>query len=497
MVVGIDLGTTNSLVAFINKEGKPEIIINERGSRLTPSVVCFKNDQEVLVGELARSQLILKKDRTVSDIKRHMGSNHEIVIGQRAYNPAEISALILRKVMQYAQRYLGEEVEAAVVTVPAYFNDNQRQATLMAGELAGLKILKLLNEPTAAALAYGSILERQEHTLVLDLGGGTFDITLMEHEDKVCRVICTGGSTLLGGVDFDNRLAGYILRTFMETTGIDLSTDPVAMQQIQINAEKAKIDLSTVNDCSILIPYITVGERGPVHLNQVITREEFTFLCTDLFQQIKDLIKQTMARAEVDEKWVDAVVLAGGASRMPGFRCLVEDMFPQVEIKADINPDEVVALGAALEAGMLSGKVDYVDLYDVTSHTLGIEDDEGHFIPLIPANVPYPVVESKLFTTVQDQQEEVIIHILQTDELGEGNKGPGVSLGKFHLAGIQKAKAGEPSIDVTFSIDRNGVLQVTALDIDTGMENQVQITEVSYSHGNKLLARRGTGLKVM
>jgi molecular chaperone DnaK len=333
MVVGIDLGTTNSLAAFINHEGKPEIIINERGSRLTPSVVFFKNEQEVLVGELARSQLILKADRTVNCIKRKMGSGDEVLIGERGYNPAEISALILRKVVQYAQEYLGREIEAAVVTVPAYFNDNQRQATLMAGELAGLKILKLLNEPTAAALAYGAELDRKEHILVLDIGGGTFDITLMENEENICRVVCTGGSTTLGGIDFDNRLAAYILKTFKATTGIDMESDPVALQQIQINAEKAKIDLSSVNDCSVLIPYITMGDTGPIHLNQVIRREEFTHLCSDLFNQIRDLIKQTFAKAQVDEQWVDIIVLAGGACRMPGFKNVVQGMFNGIEIK--------------------------------------------------------------------------------------------------------------------------------------------------------------------
>jgi molecular chaperone DnaK len=319
----------------------------------------------------------------------------------------------------------------------------------------------------------------------------------MENEEDICRVVCTGGSTTLGGIDFDNRLAAYILKTFKATTGIDMESDPVALQQIQINAEKAKIDLSSVNDCSVLIPYITMGDTGPIHLNQVIRREEFTHLCSDLFNQIRDLIKQTFAKAQVDEQWVDIIVLAGGACRMPGFKNVVQGMFNGIEIKAEINPDEAVALGAALEAGMLSGEVDHVELYDVTSHTMGIEDDQGKFISLIPANTPYPVEESNLFTTVEDQQEEVTIHILQKDELGEESEGKGVSLGKFHLAGIQKAKAGEPNIDVTFNIDRNGVLNVSAMDIDTGTQNQVQITEVSYSSGNKPLVRRGTGLIVL
>jgi molecular chaperone DnaK len=364
VIVGIDLGTTNSLVAFINREGRPEIIINERGNRLTPSVVYFKNDREVMVGELARSQLILKADRTVSCIKRYIGSDYQVNVSERSYTPTEVSALILRKLVQYAEKSLGKTIEAAVVTVPAYFNDNQRQATLMAGEMAGLKILKLINEPTAAALAYSSELDKQEHILVLDIGGGTFDITLMEYEDKVCRVLSSGGTSTLGGVDFDSRLVDFILRTFQESSGLDLSNDPLALQQIQINAEKAKVDLSTVNECSVLIPYITMGSTGPVHLNQVISREQFNHLCLDLSNEIGE-----------------------------------------IKIMTGINPDEVVVMGAAMEAGMLSGKVDYVELHDVTSHTLGIEDDQGEFVSLIPANTSYPVIKSQLFTTVQDQKK--------------------------------------------------------------------------------------------
>jgi molecular chaperone DnaK len=383
-----------------------------------------------------------------------------------------------------------------VVTVPAYFNDNQRQATLMAGELAGLKILKLLNEPTAAALAYGAELDQRQHILVLDIGGGTFDITLMECEENTCRVLCSGGSTTLGGIDYDNRLAEHILKTFAETSGIDLSNDPIALQQIQINAEKAKIDLSTVNECSILIPYITMGPSGPVHLNQLINRTQVNKLCEDLFDEVRNLIEQTMQKAGVNRDWVDVIVLAGGASRMPGFREQVVQYFGDLDIKTEINPDEVVALGAALEGGMLSGVVNDVELHDVTSHTLGLEDDQGCFIELIPANTPYPVEKSQLFTTVEDEQKEVIIHIMQREELGDSNQENLVSLGKFHLEGIKPVQAGEPSIDVTFEIDRNGILNVSALDIDTGVQNQIQITEVSYSGKNLLPARRGKDLVI-
>lgn len=493
MIIGIDLGTTNSLAAFINREGQPEIIINERGHRLTPSVVYFKDENEVMVGEIARSQLVLKSDVTVSSIKRHMGSNYQVNIRGRGYTPTEISALILRKVIKYAEESLGEKIETAVVTVPAYFNDNQRQATLMAGEIAGIHIIKLLNEPTAAALACGIKLDSRQNVLVLDIGGGTFDITLMEYDEEFCRVIGSGGSTNLGGLDFDQRVVNEVLSAFSVAAGIDLSSDPIALQQVHINAEKAKIDLSNVNECSILVPYITMGPNGPLHLNQVLRREEFDQICHDLFEEIKDLITQTLQRAGVDDTWVDVIVLAGGASRMPGFRQLVTEMFPGLEIRSEVNPDEIVALGAALEAGMLSGDLDNIDLRDVTSHTLGIQDDQGEFIPLLPAGTPYPVEKSQLFTTVQDEQEEVTIHILQRDELDETY----ISLGKFHLAGIRKGPAGEPSIDVSFEIDTNGILNVSALDIDTGIQNQVRITDLDYAGVNKILARRGKALNVI
>ncbi len=498
MIVGIDLGTTNSLVAWVNREGKPEIIINERGNRLTPSVVHFKNDEEVIVGEMARNQALLQADRTVSSIKRHMGSDYGVSISGRQYTPVEISALIIRKLIQYASKVLNEKIEAAVVTVPAYFNDNQRQATFMAGELAGIKIVKLLNEPTAAALAYASELANQEHILVLDIGGGTFDITLMEYENGVCRVLCTGGSSNLGGLDFDQRLCEDICATFQENNGVDLQQDLVAIQQIQINAEKSKLDLSTVKETSILIPYISISSTGPLHLKQVIQREQFNFLCGQLFKEIEDLIRQTLERAGVDEKWVDVVVFAGGASRMPGFTEKVCEIFPEVPIRTEINPDEVVALGAALEAAMLSGQVNDVELHDVTSHTLGIEDDQGEFVPLIAANTTYPVMDAKLFTTVEDQQEEVIIHILQRDEMGDVVEDRSIiSLGKFHLSGIRKAGVGEPNIDVTFEIDKNGMLHVSAMDIDTGMQNQVEIDDLGYLSGSQVLARRGRNLKVL
>lgn len=496
-VVGIDLGTTNSLVAYINREGRPEIIINERGSRLTPSVVYFKNDQEVLVGEMARSQALLQADRTVAHIKRQMGTNYQVSINQRGYSPVEISALILRKLRNYAEKYLESPLEGAVVTVPAYFNDNQRQATFMAGELAGIKILKLLNEPTAAALAYAAELEKNEHIVVLDIGGGTFDITLMDYEDGVCRVRSTGGSSSLGGIDFDRRLERHILDSFLQQTGIDLNDDPVAMQQIIINAEKAKVDLSTVNECTVLIPYLRMSPTGPVHLNQLIQRQEFNHLCRDLLDEVESLIGQTLERAGLPREWVEVVVLAGGASRMPGFYERVTALFPEARVKAHINPDEVVALGAALQAGMLSGEILDVELHDVTSHTLGLEDDQGEFIPIIQANTPYPVVDSQLFTTVEDNQPEVMIHIMQRDEMAESSEAGHISLGKFHLAGIMPAPGGEPNIDVSFEIDRNGILRVSAVDIDSGIMNEIHISEMGFSTEDKFHARRGKSLKVI
>lgn len=496
-IVGIDLGTTNSLVASINREGRPEIIINERGSRLTPSVVYFKNDREVLVGEMARSQALMQSNRTVSQIKRQMGTNYEASINGRSYSPVEISALILRKLKQYAEKQGECTIQGAVVTVPAYFNDNQRQATFMAAELAGINILKLLNEPTAAALAYASELEQEEHILVLDIGGGTFDITLMEYEQGVCRVKATGGSTCLGGTDFDQRLVKHIVETFRQQTGIDLEGDTVAMQQVLIQAEKAKVDLSTVNECSVLIPYISSGPKGPVHLNQVLERQQFNNLCSDLFEEIRDLVAQTFERAGLEKDWVEAVVLAGGASRMPGFQTYVKELFPEASLKAHINPDEVVALGAALQAGMLAGEVHGVELYDVTSHTLGLEDDQGDFIAVIEANTTYPVMKSRLFTTVEDNMPEVTIHIMQRDEMTEDKEQSYISLGVFHLSGIRQAPKGEPNIDVSFAIDRNGILHVSAMDIDTGTMNEIHISEMVFLPGGHFYARRGKGLIVV
>ncbi|HWP98277.1 MAG TPA: Hsp70 family protein [Syntrophomonadaceae bacterium] len=496
-IVGVDLGTTNSLVAHINREGRPEIIINERGSRLTPSVIYFKNDQEVLVGEIARSQALLQAERTVTHIKRQMGTNYQVSINQRGYSPVELSALILRKLRQYAEKHLENPLEGAVVTVPAYFNDNQRQATFMAGELAGVKILKLLNEPTAAALAYAAELDKNEHILVLDIGGGTFDITLMDYENGMCRVRSTGGSSSLGGIDFDQRLEHYIVDTFQQQTSIDLSGDPVAMQQILINAEKAKIDLSTVNECTVLIPYLSMSSSGPVHLNQLMQRQEFNHLCNDLLAEIESLIQRTFERADLTQDWVDVVVFAGGASRMPGFHDCVQALFPGVQIKDHINPDEVVALGAALQAGMLSGQILDVELHDVTSHTLGLEDDQGQFVPIIQANTPYPVGDSQLFTTVEDNQPEVIVHIMQRDEMAEGDKAGCISLGRFHLAGIAPAAGGDPNIDVSFEIDRNGILRVSAVDIDSGVMNEIHISEMGFTPGDKFHARRGRNLKIL
>ncbi|MDD2620031.1 MAG: Hsp70 family protein, partial [Syntrophomonadaceae bacterium] len=320
----------------------------------------------------------------------------------------------------------------------------------------------------------------------------------MEYENGVCRVVCTGGSSSLGGLDFDQKLCEHICANFQENNNVDLLSDIVAMQQVQINAEKTKLDLSTVKESSILIPYISISSNGPLHLKQVIKREQFNYLSSQLFLEIEDLIRQTLTRAEVDKEWVDIVVFAGGSSRMPGFREKVEEIFPGVEIRTEINPDEVVALGAALEAAMLAGQVNYVELHDVTSHTLGIEDNQGEFVPLIAANTTYPVLESKLFTTVEDQQEEVIIHILQRDEMGDAEENKHIiSLGKFHLSGIRKAGVGEANIDVSFEIDKNGILHVSAMDIDTGIQNQVEINGLEYLSGSQVLARRGKNLIVL
>ncbi|MFW8600999.1 Hsp70 family protein [Desulfobacterota bacterium M19] len=482
-IIGIDLGTTNSLLSFV-KNGAPRIIPNERGSRTTPSVVCLKKNK-VIVGEMARNQAVLNSELTVANVKLDMGTERRFTINERQYAPEEISGFILAHLREIAEDYLGREVEEAVITVPAYFDDNQRQATLRAAAMTGILVRKLLNEPTAAALTYGMSEGGNSHMLVIDLGGGTLDITLMAYEDKVFRVMGVGGSTAIGGINFDNAIIEYILTSFAADCPYDLRNDRIAYQQLVIHAEKAKIDLSSSDSTTLMIPYIAVTDDGPLHLNMEISRTDFNDLSSPILEEIKRHILETFSQAGLAPEWVDSVIMVGGASRIPAVGELVDEVLGFTcagssgggpRLKKNINPDEAVARGAGILAGVLNGEIAGVEFHDITAHHLGIEDDEGNFVNVIPAASSYPVEVSRLFTTVVDNQPEVIIHIMQ--DRGLDGAPDLVSLGRFHLAVNHGLKKGEPNIDVTFAIDLNGVLTVSALDLDTGEGKDIMISDL-------------------
>jgi len=479
MVIGIDLGTTNSLVSHI-RNGSPRIIPNPRGGRMTPSVVFFKENGEVIVGELAKNQAVLNADQTVSNVKLSMGKDREYCIHGKIYTPADISALILTHLKDYAQKYLGRPVKDAVITVPAYFDDRQREDTLKSAEKAGLHVLKLLNEPTAAALTFGMGGNGDGHFLVVDFGGGTLDITLMEYKDRVFRVRGVGGSTAIGGTDLDSAVVEHILRDFQKSCNTDLRSDPIAFQQLVIHAEKAKIDLSATEETRIMIPYITVTEKGPLHLNIPLNRNAFENLIDPILEKIRHHIRQTFAQSGLAYDWPDAVILVGGSTRIPLMEKLVQEILspalsPEKDIfKRNINPDEAVARGAGILAGILEGSLTNIEFHDITSHDLGVEDDQGEFIPLIPRGTPYPAEQSRLFTTTEDFQTQVCIHVLQKTGEDKDNR---ISLGWFCLRMDEPRKAGESSIDVIFSIDTNGILNVSAIDIDSGRMGEISIEE--------------------
>ncbi len=473
-IIGIDLGTTNSLISFV-KHGAPRIIPNERGSRSTPSVISFKKGK-VIVGEIARNQAVLNSESTVLNVKLAMGSDRNYTLNDRTYLPEEISGFILANLRETAEDYLGCEVEEAVITVPAYFDDNQRQATLRAAAMTGLKVSKLLNEPTAAALTYGMSQGENSNLLVIDLGGGTLDITLMAYKDKVFRVMGVGGSTGIGGINFDQVLIDYILKDFAAKSSYELKNDRIAYQQLVIHAEKAKIDLSSEESTSIMIPYIAVTDKGPIHLNMEVERSVFEKLAEPVLNDIRRHIDDTFAKADLAPDWVDSVILVGGATRIPAFTDLVDNILGSAasRLKKNINPDEAVARGAGILAGILSGEIADIAFHDITAHHLGIEADDGEFMSLIPAGTSYPAEAVRLFTTVEDDQQEVVIHILQNR--GSENLADYVSLGRFHLPVNHNRKKGEPNIDVTFSIDFNGVLTVSAIDLDTGEGKDITIS---------------------
>ena len=470
--IGIDLGTTNSCVAVM-ENGEPVVIANAEGSRTTPSVVAFQKDGERLVGQVAKRQAVSNPDRTVASIKRHMGENYKVTIDAKDYTPQEISAMILSKLKKDAESYLGGTVTDAVITVPAYFSDSQRQATKDAGKIAGLNVLRIINEPTAAALSYGLDKEgKTQKVIIYDLGGGTFDVSIMEIGDGVFEVLATHGNNKLGGDDFDKRVMDYLVGEFKQKEGIDLSNDKLAMQRLKEAAEKAKIELSGMSQTNVNLPFITADATGPKHLDVDITKVKFDALTADLVQATIKPLQNAMSDAKLSYSDIDKVILVGGSTRIPAVVDEVRKVTGKEPFKG-INPDECVAIGAAIQGGVLSGEVKDVLLLDVTPLSLGIETLGGICTKLIERNTTIPVKKSQVFSTAADNQPQVDIHILQGErEFAKDNK----TLGRFELTGIAPAPRGVPQIEVTFDIDANGIVNVSAKDLGTGKSQNITIT---------------------